>query len=96
METGKAKTEAPAAVAPVPKSKLKKPSLKFNAIFKKPNKNAKTDAEQAAQQAGDATPAAPRDSEETVVITDELPEKKVSTVVIDSYWSCASPSESKS
>lgn len=81
METGKAKTEAANAAAP--KSKLKKPTLSFNAIFKKPNKNAKSDAEQNAQ-AGDATAATgdqthPRDSEETVVITDEIPEKKVST-----------------
>lgn len=90
VETGKAtKTDglatpaAPNATA-VPKSKLKKPHLNFTAIFKKPNKNAKPDAEQTAQ--GDAPVVAggethPRDSEETVVITDELPEKKVSTKV---------------
>lgn len=86
VETGKvSKTEgsvtpaAPAATA-VPKSKLKKPHLNFTAIFKKP-KNAKPEAEQTVQ--GDAPVIAggethPRDSEETVVITDELPEKKVS------------------
>lgn len=72
----------------MPKSKLKKPSLKFNAIFKKPNKNAKTDAEQT--PAADAVAPGdqqthPRDSEETVVITDELPEKKVS--VVPREWS---------
>lgn len=84
METGKAKAEAAAAAAPQKaKKSLKKPSLNFNAIFKKPNKNAKSDAEQNAQ-AGDAAAAPgdqthPRDSEETVVITDEIPEKKVSS-----------------
>lgn len=85
VETGKVTKVDPAAPAPVavaPKSKLKKPSLNFNAIFKKPNKNAKPEA--AADQTGpaDGQPAGdqthPRDSEETVVITDELPEKKVS------------------
>lgn len=76
METGKAKTEANPAAPP--KSKLKKPTLNFHAIFKKPNKNAKPEAEPTAQPTGDQ--AQTRDSEETVVITDEIPEKKVSTL----------------
>lgn len=71
MEAGK-KTK------PEPKApKLKRPNLNFNAIFKKPNKNAKTDTTAELPHGQEAN----RDSsEETVVITDEIPEKKVS------YW----------
>lgn len=85
METGKAVKKAEittpaAATGPAaPKSK-KKPSLNFHAIFKKPNKNAKPEGQSGdAPAAPGADAAHPRDSEETVVITDELPEKKVSS-----------------